>query len=134
MSSNKRKSEKLGMPFGTAQHRLRKNIIFELAERLSLTRCYRCETLIMRVEDLSIEHKDSWEKAPHPQKLFFDLDNIAFSHVNCNSRNGRKYMVPENTITCPNCRKDRQVGKTAYKNFKAGRKSGHCHSCAVSRK
>lgn len=34
--------------------------------------------------NLSIEHKIPWLNSENPQGLFFDLQNIAFSHLSCN--------------------------------------------------
>jgi hypothetical protein len=34
---------------------------------------------------LSIDHKNPWQAAADPKASFFDLDNIAFSHLRCNS-------------------------------------------------
>jgi hypothetical protein len=47
---------------------------------------------------MSIEHKESWMNSNTPIKKFFDLNNIAFSHKNCN------YSQGMNTIhICPHC-------------------------------
>ena len=80
-----KKDELLGMPFGTAMNKLRKALLFRMAQQLNLDQCYRCGNKINFVNDLSIEHKDSWQQADDPIKSFFDLDNIAFSHLRCNS-------------------------------------------------
>ena len=82
--SNEAKTKALGMNFGTASGRLRKMILFDLVRRLDLDQCFRCEKTIEIIEDLSIEHKDSWQSASDPKESFFDLDNIAFSHLSCN--------------------------------------------------
>ena len=83
--SNKKKSELLGQPYGTASNRLRKMILFDLITRFGLDDCYRCGSKIETIDDLSMEHKDSWQLATNPKESFFDLDNIAFSHLDCNS-------------------------------------------------
>lgn len=83
MSSTSRKSEFLGMPFGTAHNRLRKKILFSLVQRLEEDTCYRCNKTIESVDDLSIEHKQAWEGKSI--ELYWDLSNIAFSHLRCNS-------------------------------------------------
>jgi hypothetical protein len=33
---------------------------------------------------MSIEHKEAWMGAADPLASFFDLENIAFSHLSCN--------------------------------------------------
>lgn len=83
-------SEKLGMPFGTASNRLKKNLLFNFIKQLNLDICYHCSKIIDDIKDLSVEHKVSWENSETPKELFFDLDNIAFSHLSCNCANSGK--------------------------------------------
>lgn len=80
--SNKKKSDTLGMPHGTAGGRLRKNILFHLLKKLNENVCVRCKNLIETVDELSIEHIKPWEGIS--AELFWDLNNIAFSHMRCN--------------------------------------------------
>lgn len=84
MNSNDRKSKKLRMPFGTAAGRLRKSLLFKLVKIAGMDTCYRCGEIIQKEGELSIEHKIPWESSANPSKTFFDLDNIAFSHLACN--------------------------------------------------
>ena len=84
--NNRKKAEQLGMPHGTATHRLRKAVMFRLLQRLDEDVCYRCEKKIESVDELSMDHKTPWQSDTNPIKSSFDLDNIAFSHVACNSR------------------------------------------------
>ncbi len=84
MSSTKRKSHLLGMSYGKATHRLRKAILWYLVKETKKDTCFRCEKGIESIEELSIEHKESWQLADNPQELFFDIDNITFSHLKCN--------------------------------------------------
>src|SRR5688572_4097230 len=83
-NSNARRTVLLGLPFGTAQNKLRKSLLFEFARRLGLLGCYRCNGPIESIEVFSIEHKKSWMMSDNPQETFYDLDNIAFSHIRCN--------------------------------------------------
>lgn len=85
---NKNKSEFLGMPHGTASAQLRKMILFDLVKKCGLDTCYRCGEKIESIDDLSIEHKEAWLGVD--VKLFWDLNNIAFSHLNCNISVGRR--------------------------------------------
>lgn len=78
------KASLLGMPFGTASHRLRKAILFRLLQRLGEDLCFRCGEQIASVEVLSVEHKEAWQSALDPSAAFFDLSNISFSHLSCN--------------------------------------------------
>lgn len=83
-NSNKIKAAQLGMPFGTASNNLRKQILFKYVQKVGDNFCYVCNEEIMAVDDLSIEHKERWLNV-NPD-LFWDLDNIAFSHLHCNKR------------------------------------------------
>lgn len=82
MSSNDKKNATLGMPHGTATYRLRKIILFNLLKRHSENICVRCNKEIENVDDLSVEHIKPWEGVS--ADLFWDLNNIAFSHMKCN--------------------------------------------------
>jgi hypothetical protein len=82
--SNSRKDELLGMPHGTANGKLTKMILYDLADRLNLLNCYRCGKHIDSLKELSVEHKEAWMSALDPKASYFDLNNIAFSHLRCN--------------------------------------------------
>jgi hypothetical protein len=99
----KRIVQQLGMSLGTAQHRLRKNILFSFAKRLKEDVCFKCGKQIEKVEELSIEHKQPWEN--RSVELYWDLTNIAFSHLACNRQhtNGTEKLRkvgPEGTSWC----------------------------------
>lgn len=81
--SNRRNAEKLGMPVGTAMNRLRKMVLFSLIQRVGEDTCYRCGKKIETVDDLTVEHKIGW--SGKDTEVFWDLENIAFSHMLCNS-------------------------------------------------
>lgn len=81
---SKHKSELLGENFSTATAKLRKSILFDLVVRLELDKCYRCTLKITSIDQFSIEHIKSWQMSDDPVGLFYSLDNIAFSHLNCN--------------------------------------------------
>lgn len=83
MSSNSRKSVFLGMPHGTAVSRLRKLVLFDLLKRHNENVCVRCGKEILTADDLSVEHIQPWEGKS--VELFWDLQNIAFSHKECNT-------------------------------------------------
>lgn len=83
---NATKARLLGMPYGTACNQLRKKILFRvLCGRILSRDCFRCGQPIESVEELSVEHKVPWQSAADPVASFFDLDNIAFSHLRCDS-------------------------------------------------
>ena len=96
--SNEKKNEQLGMPFGTATNRMRKRILFSLVQAMELADCYRCGDKIESVEEFSIEHKTPWLDSEDPVELFFDLDNIAFSHLSCNCKVSRGRQPRESRV------------------------------------
>jgi hypothetical protein len=109
MPANHKKTELLGMPFGTAGGRLRKMVMFHLLKKHQENICFKCGKVIEEVAELSIEHKESWQLGgPH---LYWDLDNIAFSHLKCNRRSvsrpgsgrSRRKVGPEGTAWCTLC-------------------------------
>ena len=78
----------LGMNPATAQHRLRYDLLFRFAVGDG-HKCFQCGNDLVR-DDFSIEHKIPWLDSEDPVGLFFDLENIAFSHKSCNFRAARK--------------------------------------------
>ena len=125
MSDKKR--EQLGMNPATAASQLRKMILFDFVKRLGLDKCYRCGTKIEKKENLSIEHKKAWLDSENPAGLFFDLNNIAFSHLRCNNMNGRRRATPTVQLECDECdiKFDRPV-RRHRKNLKQGRTLKFC--------
>ncbi len=85
--SNK-KSEVLAMAVGTAGWKLRKIILFDLLKRHNENVCFRCNEPIDNIDELSIDHKVDWLNAPNAKELFWDINNIAFSHLRCNAGAG----------------------------------------------
>jgi 5-methylcytosine-specific restriction endonuclease McrA len=104
MGSNEKKAATLGMPHGTAVGRLRKNILYSILKRINENICFRCKLPIGTVDDLSVEHIKPWEGVS--AELFWDLNNIAFSHIRCNvphKRHGGIFLRkigPEGTSWC----------------------------------
>ena len=88
---NKKKSDQLGMPHGTAANKLRKSIMFALIAETEKDTCFQCGKRIEDVDNLSVEHKIPWLDSNNPVGLFFDLDNIAFSHLSCNASAARPW-------------------------------------------
>lgn len=89
-TSNNKKADQLGMPIGTASHKLRKSIIFNLLKKNNENFCFQCGAEIETEKELSIEHKVPYLDSENPVDLFFDLNNIAFSHLNCNIKAARQ--------------------------------------------
>ena len=104
MSIKSEKARQLGMNPGTASNRLTKQLLYDLGDRLDLQWCYHCAAKIESVSNMSIEHKEPWLHSENPLDLYFDLDNIAFSHKSCNYKAAR----PRAAKPCPS--------STAYRN------------------
>ena len=130
MSIKEKKTEQLGMNPGTAAHRLRKSILFSFAKKLGFNWCYQCATEIVDIDNFTIEHKKPWLDSDNPPEVFFDLDNIAFSHAGCNYRAARvKHGMPCPSVTayrkgcrCDGCKKARAEYRKKRKELK-GRKN-----------
>jgi hypothetical protein len=86
--SNDVKSAQLGMSVSTARARLVKMLLFRELQRSGNDKCYRCGKVIDDIDHLSIEHKEPWLHAS--PTLFWDLDNVEFSHMTCNSSAARR--------------------------------------------
>jgi hypothetical protein len=91
-NSNALKSEQLGMSHSTAAHQLRKLLMFQLVQQSGRDLCFQCGEKIESAENMSIEHKKPWLHSEDPKAMFFDLDNIAFSHTKCNYGSARKVI------------------------------------------
>lgn len=133
MTSNEVKAQKLGMPYGTACNRLRKVILFYLLKQLGQNICFQCQKEIESADSLSIEHKRSWSDKP---TLFWDLDNIAFSHLTCNikasRRGGRSFPQREDGhVWC--CKHKQYLPKEMFSKG-SGRPSGYRAYCNECRK
>ena len=84
----------LGMSIGTATHRLRKSMMFRLAQRCGLDVCCRCKTKITKEQDLTLDHVLPWRG--EDTSRFWDLDNLSFAHARCNfSAARRRRTTPE---------------------------------------
>ena len=74
----------LGDKLSTAKSRLNKLLMFELAKKCNMETCFRCGEIIDNFQDFTIDHKESWLLSDEPAKLFYSIENIAFSHAKCN--------------------------------------------------
>lgn len=89
------RARQLGMPYGTARNVLNKQLMFNFVQRLGLDVCHQCGQRIENVDNLSVEHKKAWLHEPNARELFFDLNNIAFSHHKCNTAAARRTAFSE---------------------------------------
>ena len=130
MNSNQKKAKQLGISYGKACNQLKKLVLFTLLKTLSLDVCFRCQGKIEDVKDLSIEHKVAWLDSESPRELFFDLNNIAFSHLKCNSatkRHPHKKILPKGMYWCWDCKQYKC--KPSFPPSKE-RKNKRCTKCA----
>jgi hypothetical protein len=105
MSSSKRKGEFLGIPHGTATAWLRKLILFSLLKKHNENFCFRCKEEIESADELTIDHIEPWEGID--VNLFWNLENITFSHRKCNrphrlkgGGSKKKHSPPEEMAWC----------------------------------
>lgn len=125
---NKKKAEQLGMSHGAASNRLRKQIMFALIKFSKiddLDICFQCGEKIENVDNLSIEHIVPWLDSEDPVELYFDLDNIAFSHLKCNvgaarvtnrSPHGTEGRYNRYACRCDKCREANTVAQRKTRN------------------
>ena len=106
---SKSKNDTLGMPHGTAAHKLRKLILFDLLVKSLKAHCFKCASPIESADDLSIEHVLPWEGRENGKELFFDLNNIMFSHLKCNRPHIYRGAQPSRNVVegqrfCTHCK------------------------------
>ncbi len=107
---NDKRKEQLGIYIGTAQRRLMKLLLFKYIKKAGENYCCRCLQEIKSSDDMSMDHLKDWMNSIDPERLFFDLDNIAFSHLNCNCK-ANKY------------------GKRKHPGLQAYRRGCRCNEC-----
>jgi hypothetical protein len=130
--SNLRKNQTLGMPHGTAAGKLRKNVLFRQLKKHNENVCVRCGGIIQSPDDLSIEHIKPWEGIS--AELFWDLDNVAFSHTKCNrphSNPGPKIFTPEGTAWCSKHQTSLPVSEFYKRTSNASGYDPYCKACRV---
>ncbi len=80
---SEKKKIQLGMNPSTASGRLVKDLLWDLIKKTDQYHCCKCG-LEMSRDSFSIKHIIPWLDSDDPVKLFFDLENIYFSHHSCN--------------------------------------------------
>jgi len=73
------------MPYGTAEKHLRKSMLHALAQQSGKDSCRWCQTKIESSGDLAVVHIQDWAD---DAALYWDLNNVAFSHVSCAAERG----------------------------------------------
>jgi len=94
MNNNEKKNTQLGMAHGTASNKLRKMLLFKYVTLCGDSACFRCGKVIDNIDNFSIDHKIAWLDSIDPTKLFFSLDNVAFSHLDCNINEPKNGLHP----------------------------------------
>ena len=61
--------------------------MFHMAQQLEWDNCFRCGEKIETSEELSMDHIVDWYGRDN--EYFWDVMNIAFSHLSCNLSSGR---------------------------------------------
>lgn len=105
---------------GKARNKLHNVIMFDMALKLNLLTCFRCKLQIESVDEFSIDHKIPYLYGT--SALFWDLDNIAFSHKVCNSKasrvdtdaciqfkESRRRRVKDGFSFCSKCKIEKEV-------------------------
>lgn len=120
------------MNLGTASHLLRRNMMFQLVTNAGLNRCLKCEKLIETPEELSMDHIKPWRNVS--SELFWDLDNIAFSHRKCNKAD-RPYRreSPEGMSWCTTCKDHLPIEKFGLDSTRWNGLLIYCRTCDVER-
>lgn len=135
-----KKSAALGMSFTTANYRLKKLVMFNILCKYGENICFRCEMPIVDINTLTIEHKLPWLDVD--PALFWDMDNIAFSHFSCNSRAARsstqprilkiqrsRMIGPSGTAWCHGHRDFLPIGKFRNNSYNWNGLQGECQDC-----
>lgn len=128
-----KKKAQLGMDAGTANGRLLRMLLFDMARRLGEDVCFRCGGRIEAVRELSVEHKLPW--LDEDPALFWDLANVAFSHLGCNVRAAkrpRKVDYPEGQKWCRKCKEFRPVDE--FPECAQANRSVPCSKCESARR
>lgn len=109
-----KKAEQLGMDPGTASHRLIKNLLWNFISSTGNERCFRCGQPMTR-ETFSVEHKEPWLDSSDPVGLYFNLENITYSHRVCNYKASRPGKLPTGKTQRDYNKKYRESDKARYK-------------------
>lgn len=91
---NQVKNDQLGQNYSTASYTLVKDLLFSLIIETGRDLCFRCGEPVSRA-DFSIDHIEPWLHTASPISLFFDIGNIAYSHLSCNTAAARKSLKTE---------------------------------------
>jgi HNH endonuclease len=126
----------LGTNVSASQHKLTRLILYDRLIKLGEDNCYRCGLKISSYKEFSIEHKISWIN--NDPNLFWDLNNIAFSHLLCNQKapkgstqpnvKGRRVCIDGQSL-CKGCNKMLDKDLFGYCSNKFFKIKGKCKKC-----
>lgn len=80
---SEKKKLQLGMNPSTASGRLVKDLLWNFIEKTGQNHCCKCGEMMSR-DTFSIEHIVPWLDSEDPTGLYFNLENISYSHLICN--------------------------------------------------
>jgi len=106
-----KKSKQLGLNHSTANYHLQRMILMHLVKKTGMDTCFRCNKKINNYKDISIEHKKPWIDTDIG--LYWDLQNIAFSHKSCNYSCGRRNKIinPPGEEWCYKCKNSKKISE-----------------------
>ena len=82
----KQKKDQLGKSISAARAILLKQILWRYLDSAGDVLCFRCSER-MSSNDFTLDHVEPWWNSS--SDLFWDLDNVRFSHHRCNSKHHR---------------------------------------------
>lgn len=93
-----KKKEQLGINPGTASARLVKDLLWNFIVSSDKDTCIKCGQKMTR-KTFSVEHIVPWLDSEDPVGLFFDTDNIGYSHMSCNYADARRQLAEHGTLS-----------------------------------
>ena len=126
----RKRNEQLGMAYSTAYCKLKKSIMFMLIVKSGMDTCFKCNRKIETEKELSIEHKKDWLDIN--SELFWNIDNIAFSHKACNKPSRtRRIVCPSGKSWCTLCKDFYHVSMFSKNRTRYNGLSSNCKKCSA---
>ena len=94
-----KRAQQLGMNPSTASGRLVKDLLWNYIVNSGHNKCHQCGEEMTR-DTFSIEHKIPWLDSKDPVGLYFNLENISYSHQSCNYTAARRPTKGECSVPC----------------------------------
>jgi hypothetical protein len=114
-------------------------VLLHLLKKHGENVCFKCLEKIEEVGELSIEHKEPWEGVS--VELFWSLDNVAFSHLRCNTPHryvgggvSKRKVGPEGTAWCRRCKLFRPKAEFSRNKSRWNGLQAWCNECLSSRR